>query len=58
MTEIKLKWRIRSARKGEKIYSVYYISVPAKVAQFLTKYDPVLDPENQVILFKPKQKDR
>jgi len=55
MVEIKLKWRIKSTKKGGKIYPIYYISVPGKSAVFLLDYEPYLDPQNKVIFFKPKQ---
>ncbi len=55
--EIRLKWRIKSTRKGDKIYPLYYISVPYKSAIFLLDHEPVLDPVNKVIVFRPKQQN-
>ena len=57
MVEIKLRWRIKSTKKNGKVYPLYYISVPGKSAVFLADdYDPFLDPQNKVIVFKPKPK--
>lgn len=55
MVEVKLKWRIKTTKKNGKIYPIYYISVPGKSAVFLLDYEPFLDPQNKVIIFKPKQ---
>jgi len=57
MVEIKLKWRIKKARKGDKEYRLYYVSVPFSSAMFLLEYEPFLDPINKVIIFKPKQQN-
>jgi len=54
MVEIRLKWRVKVTKKNGKLYQIYYISVPGKVAAFLINYEPRLDPEKQVIVFKPK----
>jgi len=57
MVEIKLRWRIKSTKKNGKVYPLYYITVPGKSAVFLAdEYDPVLDTQNKVIVFKPKPK--
>ena len=57
MVEIKLRWRIKSTKKNGKVYPLYYISVPGKSAVFLVDdYDPFLDTQNKVIVFKPKPK--
>ena len=57
MVEIKLRWRIKSTKKNGKVYPLYYISVPGKSAVFLVDdYDPFLDTQNKVIIFKPKPK--
>ena len=55
MVEIKLRWRIKSTKKNGKVYPLYYISVPGRSAVFLLDYEPFLDPQNKVIIFKPKQ---
>jgi len=55
MVEVKLKWRIKTTKKNGKIYPMYYISVPGKSAVFLLDYEPYLDPQNKIIIFKPKQ---
>jgi hypothetical protein len=57
MVEIKLKWRIKKARKGDKEYRLYYVSVPFSSAMFLLDSEPFLDPINKVIIFKPKQQN-
>jgi hypothetical protein len=53
--EVRLKWRIKHTKKDAKIYPLYYISVPYRSAIFLLDHEPVLDPVNKVIIFKPKQ---
>ncbi len=59
MVEIKLRWRIKSTKKNGKVYPLYYISVPGRSAVFLVDdYDPFLDPQNKVIVFKPKQNNQ
>jgi len=55
MVEIKLRWRVKTTKKNGKTYPLYYISVPGRSAVFLINYEPVLDPESKVIVFKPKQ---
>jgi hypothetical protein len=55
MVEIKLRWRIKTTKKNGKVYPIYYISIPGRSAVFLLQYEPYLDPENKVIVFKPKQ---
>jgi len=55
MVEVKLKWRIKTTKKNGKVYPLYYISVPGKSAVFLLQYEPYLDPERQIIFFRPKQ---
>jgi len=57
LVEIKLKWRIKKAKKGDKEYRLYYVSVPFSSAMFLLEYEPFLDPINKVIIFKPKQQN-
>jgi len=57
MVEIKLKWRIKKAKKGDKEYRLYYVSVPFSSAMFLLEYEPFLDPINKVIIFRPKQQN-
>ncbi len=57
MVEIKLRWRIKHTSKNGKIYPVCYISVPYKSAIFLLDHEPVLDPVNKVIVFRPKQQN-
>jgi len=54
---IRLKWRIKSTRKGDRIYPLYYISVPYRSAIFLLDHEPFLDPINKVIVFRPKQQN-
>jgi hypothetical protein len=59
MVETKLRWRIKSTKKNGKVYPLYYISVPGRSAVFLVDdYDPFLDPQNKVIVFKPKQNNQ
>ncbi len=55
MVEIKLKWRIKKTKKGDKEYDLRYISIPFSYAIFLIQYEPYLDPVNKLIIFKPKQ---
>ena len=52
---VKLRWRIKKTKKGDKEYPVSYINIPRKTALFLLEYEPVLDLVNKVIVFKPKQ---
>lgn len=52
---IRLRWRIKSTKKNGKEYRIYYISIPITSALFLLDYDPYLDPQNKLIVFKPKQ---
>ena len=55
MVEVKLKWRIKKTKKGDKEYDLRYISIPFSYAMFLLQYEPYLDPVNKLIIFKPKQ---
>ena len=55
MVEVKLKWRIKKTKKGDKEYDLRYISIPFSYAMFLLQYEPHLDPVNKLIIFKPKQ---
>ena len=55
MVEVKLKWRIKKTKKGDKEYDLRYISIPFSYAMFLLQYEPYLDPINKLIIFKPKQ---
>jgi len=55
MVEIRLHWRIKKTKKGDKEYPLYYISIPGSSAGFLLDRDPVLDPQNMVIVFRPRQ---
>ena len=55
MVEVKLKWRIKKTKKGDKEYDLPYISIPFSYAMFLLQYEPYLDPVNKLIIFKPKQ---
>ena len=52
---VKLRWRVKKTKKGDKEYPVSYINIPRKTALFLLEYEPVLDTTNNVIVFKPKQ---
>jgi len=56
MPEAKLKWLIKNARKGDKLYLTYYISVPSKIALFLEGTEPYFDVEKRAIIFRPKEK--
>jgi len=55
MVEVKLKWRVKKTKKGDKEYDLRYISIPFSYAMFLLQYEPYLDPINKLIIFKPKQ---
>jgi len=56
--ELKLKWYVRSVKKQNgKEVKVYYISIPAKVAVFLEKFEPYLDLEKNTITFRRGEKD-
>ena len=55
MVEVKLKWRVKKTKKGDKEYDLRYISIPFSYAMFLLQYEPYLDPVNKLIIFKPKQ---
>jgi hypothetical protein len=53
---LKLKWYIKNVKKEEgKEVKVYYILVPAKIAPFLEKYEPYLDLEKKMIIFKESE---
>jgi len=53
-----LKWYVRSVKKQNgKEVKVYYISIPAKVAVFLEKFEPYLDLEKNTITFRRGEKD-
>ena len=57
MVEIKLHWRIKKTKKGDKEYLLDYISVPGSIAGFLLDKEPFLDPQKMIIFFRPKQND-
>ncbi len=52
-----MKWYVRSVKKQNgKEVKVYYISIPAKVAVFLEKFEPYLDLEKNTITFRGGEK--
>ena len=54
MVEIKLHWRIKKTKKGDREYLLDYISVPGSIAGFLLDKEPFLDPQKMIIFFRPK----
>jgi len=56
--ELKLKWYTKTVRKKNgKEVQVNYILVPAKVAVFLRGYQPYLDLEKKIVIFRGEEKD-
>ena len=56
--ELKLKWYVKNIRKKNgKEVKVYYILVPAKVAVFLNEFEPYLDLEKKIVIFRGEEKD-
>jgi hypothetical protein len=53
----RLKWSVTTHKKNGKILMEYYIAVKSELAKALqlTDFDPYLDPEQMVIVFRPKQ---
>jgi len=53
---VRLRWIIKREKKnGGKVFTEYYISVKSELAKTLVDLDPYLDPEQMIIVFKPKQ---
>ena len=53
----RLKWSITTQKKNGKTFTEYYIAVKSGLvkALSLTDLDPYSDPEQMVIIFRPKQ---
>jgi hypothetical protein len=54
---MKLRWRIKTYKINGKTYTLNYISIPSKLAIFLKNYEPYLDIENKMIIFKQRQEN-
>jgi len=53
----RLKWSIITQKKDGKTFTEYYIAVKSELVKALQllDLDPYLDPEQMVIMFRPKQ---
>ena len=53
----RLKWSIITQKKDGKTFTEYYIAVKSELVKALQllDLDPYLDPEQMVIIFRPKQ---
>jgi hypothetical protein len=50
--ELKLRWLVRKQKKGEEVFDIHYVLIPASVRPFLDGYTPYLDLENKMIIFR------
>jgi hypothetical protein len=50
--EQELRWLVRKQKKGERVFDIHYVLIPASAWPFLGGYTPYLDLENRVIIFR------
>jgi len=56
--ELKLNWQVRRfKRPNGKIVEVRYIHIPSDIARLLSEYDPYLDIEQKLIIFRKREKN-